>query len=149
MSKFTRLKVKILSLEAESKIIRLQEQQVLSNPKKIKKDGVIQTEVDMDKYVSLRNHRIYDIRKEQRSAFLAYGYVRGREYKQIEQPNSSEPDWGRVAEIVKKFVVVDGDLGLLSVDAKKQVSDVSTLKLWKEGGRIFAVLPEKVPVEAK
>lgn len=48
-------------------------------------------------------HRIHDVRSEQRSALLAYGFLRGRAYRRLEQRAYTRPNWKRVEEIAKKF----------------------------------------------
>lgn len=87
MTKKAMLKVKIKSLAAESRIIRL---------------AVKQEKNDAVKY-HLHCHRIYDIRIESRFSQLAYGFIRGREYEQIEKKAKIEPDWKRVKALVEKF----------------------------------------------
>lgn len=44
-----------------------------------------------------------DVRAEIRSAHLAYGYMRGRSYKQLEAKCREEPNWDRVTRIVRSF----------------------------------------------
>jgi len=87
------LKVKIKSLAAEAKIIRLEERKVLGWKKP-----------DGDLYRSLREHRITDVRKDQRASMPAYGYIRGVPYSAIEKPNQDNPpDLARVRQLVTKF----------------------------------------------
>lgn len=53
-------------------------------------------------FSGLREHRKNDVRKEARSSFIAYGFLRGKTLNQIEQ--SDKPvDWDRVEALVKKF----------------------------------------------
>ena len=52
---------------------------------------------------SLHLHRTIDVRQEARAALLAYAYLRGRPYHQVERPNSTTPDWTNVKRIAKKF----------------------------------------------
>ena len=84
----TYLKVKIKSLTAEAKIIRLEEQR--ANPK-------------TDMRANLLHHRRHVVRPETRASLLAYGFLRGREYKQIEQTRRTEPDWKRVQKMIEKY----------------------------------------------
>lgn len=87
------LKVKIKSLAAEAQIIRLEEGRVLGRKKP-----------DLQLYRSLREHRIRDVRGEQRSSLIAYGYIRGRAYSAVEKPSDKNPpDWSRVRSLVEKF----------------------------------------------
>jgi hypothetical protein len=80
------LKVKIKSLTAEARIIRLEEG---------RSRGALRA--------SLRAHRQWDVRREQRATQLAYGYLRGRARVQIEPGAHTEPDWDRVKAMVKKY----------------------------------------------
>ena len=101
------LKIKIMSLAAEARIIRTEER---------KRPG------PSDARQGLHQHRVQDVRRECRSASLAYGFLRGRGYRALEAKCYEEPRWGRVIELVRKY----GETGL-PVDAlKKAVKD------WKE-----------------
>lgn len=55
----------------------------------------------------LRNHRTRDVRQEARHALLAYGYIRGRTYRQMEDRIHVETEkslsMSRVERIVRKF----------------------------------------------
>src|SRR5665213_2472358 len=82
------LKVNLLSLMAESRIIKQQE-------RKHKDGSAVRT--------GLKLHRIRDVRSETRSAFIAYGYLRGRTYAQVEPNPKTEPNWARVGDKVAKF----------------------------------------------
>ena len=85
--------MKVKSLAAEAHIIRLEERKALGR-------RVPDTAV----YVSLRTHRVCDVRREQRSSLLAYGFLRGRPYASIEKPAATNPpDWVRVRKIASKF----------------------------------------------
>jgi hypothetical protein len=87
------LKIKIKSLAAEAKIIRLEEQKVLEYKK-----------FDEALYLSLRGHRIHDVRAEQRASLLAYGFIRGKAYSVLEKPGKDNPvDLVRVQRLVNKF----------------------------------------------
>jgi hypothetical protein len=81
------LKVKVKSLAAEAKIIRKEEKRC--------------------KTASLREglyrHRIDVVRRESRHANLAYGFLRGRKYHEME-PNAKEaPDWIKIRKMVEKY----------------------------------------------
>lgn len=85
---FPELKVKVLSLGAESKIIRREELRHTKRP-------LTQSR--------LRGHRALVVRPEARHSLLAYGFLRGRPYKSIEHICTKEPDWERVYCIAKRF----------------------------------------------
>lgn len=89
----TFLRVKIRSLAMEARIIRHEEH-------KIKRPFSLDGE---EQYRSLRQHRLNDVRREQRSALLAYGFLRGRSYARMEPFSLEPPDLNRVVELVSKF----------------------------------------------
>lgn len=84
----TQLKMKICALSAEARIIRKEE-------KKWRGDSKVRN--------SLRNHRTSVVRREARCSQLAYGFLRGRRYIQLETANSIAADWGRVGSLVAKY----------------------------------------------
>ena len=85
------LKVKIKSLAAEARIIRLEE-------KRSKPGSKEQCE--------LHTHRVLDVRKEQRLSLLAYAFIRGRSLDRCERHSATKPDWQRVAKLIEKFGVI-------------------------------------------
>lgn len=89
------LKIKVKSLAEEAKIIRNEERKYKG---------------ESPEFQGLHLHRINDVRKESRSANLAYGFLKGRSYSQIEHPNSRRPDWDRVYNLIKKYnTTIDKD----------------------------------------
>lgn len=85
------MRVKVKSLAAEATIIRLEERRALGRN-------------DIDLYVSLSGHRRLEVRQEQRSALLAYAFVRGRDYGRCEKPGKDNPpDLKRVQQLVEKY----------------------------------------------
>jgi hypothetical protein len=82
------LKVKIKSLAAEAKIIKLEEDRAWAHT-------ILQGQ--------LHSHRVVDVRREQRSTLLAYAFLRGRRYADLERVTHSLPDWRRIARIVQKY----------------------------------------------
>lgn len=84
----TYLKIKIKSLAAEARIIRLEEGRFPGHHPT--REG-------------LHNHRVNDVRKETRAALLAYAYLRGRSFKQVEPKPSTNPGFSRVIALAKKY----------------------------------------------
>jgi len=80
------LKVKIKSLAAEALIIRKEERR----HKGLTRFG-------------LHQHRVMEVRQEARAAILAYGFLRGRSYEQMERAKSKRIQWSRVEALVKKY----------------------------------------------
>lgn len=125
------LKIKIKSLAEEAKMIRREERKqnpghrarvrarrILSghrNP--VMKEGMTVEQVHararkilrpanekaMDSFWGLRFHRTEEVRDEARSSHVAYGFLRGRPYKTVENSAKTEPDWTRVEQLVKKY----------------------------------------------
>ncbi len=83
------LKVKIKSLGEEARIIR----------KETKRTRCISIKE------GLYRHRIDTVRPEARHTHLAYGFIRGRTFKQIENKSKVAPDWKRVRKMVEKYGV--------------------------------------------
>lgn len=87
------LKVKIKSLAEEARIIRLEERKALSGGEKYRDEKL---------YLSLREHRIRDVRSEQRHALLAYAFLRGRRYDATER-SRRDISYSRFRDLVEKF----------------------------------------------
>jgi len=81
------LKVKLKSLAEEARIIRAE-----TNKAKLPsiKDG-------------LASHRRGIVRYEARHTLLAYGFLRGRSYRQLEQKAKEAPNWAKVRKMVEKY----------------------------------------------
>ena len=70
------------------------------------REAVPPTEDEMSLFWDLRLHRVRHVREEARAAQLAYGFVRGRLYHQLEDRFSrTSPDWHTVALIVQRFAL--------------------------------------------
>jgi len=82
------LKIKIKSLAAEAQIIRKEERKWPGTT--AERHG-------------LHSHRVLDVRREARSALLAYGYLRGRKYLQLEPKCSEAPNWRRIGKLVERY----------------------------------------------
>ena len=99
------LKIKVMSLAAEARIIRKEE-------KKWPGPSGVRT--------GLRLHRINDVRSEARAALLAYGFIRGRRYAVLENQGTKGVPLRRVATLAARY----------GVD-KKLVEQ--TIKEWVDG----------------
>lgn len=107
MSK-TYLKMKIVSLAAEARLIRREE-----------KNWYGPSETRTGLYL----HRVLDVRREARAALLAYGFIRGRLYSSMEKVGNHPQkavDFARVLTLARKY----GPL--------KQVLEAEALKAWVE-----------------
>ena len=83
------LKVKLKSLAAEARIIRKEE---------LKCKGKWAFHAD-----SFRLHRTLHIRPITRATHIAYGLLRGLEYREIEPTAKRAPDWTKVSAMVNKY----------------------------------------------
>lgn len=103
MDKRVYLKVKIKSLAEEARIIRKEEKK-----NKYFKEG-------------LADHRKGVVRYEARHAILAYSFLRGRKYSEIENKCHTAPDWPRFMELVKKYGYMwDADISNVEYSKKKE-----------------------------
>jgi hypothetical protein len=50
-------------------------------------------------------HRVHDVREEARATNVAYGFLNGLAYGEIEASCYAEPKWDRVRAMVKKYGV--------------------------------------------
>lgn len=114
MRKRTFLKIKIKSLAVEARIIRFEEKRWPG---------------ESPERLGLHEHRTYDVRREARSAQLAYGFLRGRQYKQLENATRKRIDFRRVSELAYKYG-----------NEKKKDALVDQLKAWaaKEDEKMVA-----------
>lgn len=124
-TKVKMLKVKIKSLAYEAQVIRLEEHRA-----KGRRVGPGEFKGRDDRLrLQLREHRIKDVRGEQRHSLLAYAFLRGRSYLSCEggKPRQwwQEPDWTRVATLVRVF-------GPVNPSATKEET-VAALKAWRAG----------------
>ena len=81
------LKVKIKSLAEEARIIRKEEKR--ARRKSIR--------------MGLADHRKGIVRTEARHTHLAYGFLRGRDYHQMESSTHEAPNWDKVRKMVEKY----------------------------------------------
>lgn len=104
------LKVKIKSLAAEARIIRLEE-------RRAGRDNALRE--------ALHRHRIDVVRAEQRLSLLAYAFLRGRRLAAVEPKSAAPPDWVRVAKLVERF-------GTVEYGPKPKAAQAAALAAWKE-----------------
>jgi len=80
------LKVKVKSLAEEARIIRKEERKTFGRLRNL-----------------LQKHRRGTVRQEARSSFVAYGLVKGLEYRRIENKTKTEPDWKVVERMYMRY----------------------------------------------
>jgi len=84
-----KLKIKLKSLAAESRIIRKEE---------LKNKGKWSHQAN-----DLHYHRVHYLRPITRATHIAYGLLRGMEYLQIEPTSKSQPNWDKVKAMITKY----------------------------------------------
>lgn len=111
MSRAVHLKIKIKYLAVEARIIKKEEQKVLAHARKCNSTPRLQeyAEGHYVDYEGLREHRLNVVRKHSRLNGLAYGFLRGTPYAQMEAKTHSPPDFGEIRKLAKRFGAV-GDL---------------------------------------
>ncbi len=81
------LRVKLRSLVAEARIIKRQEARV--------RRGELREELSL--------HRRTVVRRAARETGLALGFIKGREYREMEPTTHLPPDWVSVDKMLKKY----------------------------------------------
>lgn len=128
------LKVKIKSLAAESKIIRLEEERLKRKANNAKEDEFETKQKFWSLFLRLNEHRTKDVRIETRHSLIAYAYIRKVSYMAVEggarwrrEPfDKQAPDWGRIRDLVMKYGSVPS--WGLSKDGKERV--LKEIKEW-------------------
>lgn len=100
-----KLRVKIKSLGSESRIIR-QEEIHVSKEYRRKRNP----ELSRDRE-ELYLHKRDVVRPELRASYLAYAFLRGRGYAQVERKANSEPDIKKIVSNVNRFSTIKVDEG--------------------------------------
>jgi len=105
--KLISLKIKLKSLAEEARIIRKEERKLVQSGRGPETG-----------YLS--SHRKQVVRHAARSTHVAYGYIRGRTYQELEVSAKTEPDWDAIAKMVTKYShkVDHSDMILWSKDPK-------------------------------
>jgi len=102
------LKVKIKYLAEEARIIRKEELKAKSFR-------------DRRLYNSLYRHRIDLVRHEARHNQLAYGFLRGRDYAEMEAKTDTPVDFSKIEKLVERFGVVrQRGEGLSAFNARRE-----------------------------
>lgn len=111
------LRIKVVSLMDEAKQIR-------------KSERVAKT---YKEYAYLRNHRVNDIRPEQRLALLAYAYLRGKAYRSQEATARKPVNFKRLYSLVAKFGAAPG--------SKLELTE-GVLEAWVKGLHLHQPQPQ-------
>lgn len=139
------LKVKVYSLTTEMSYIRRQEEKWKNRARAARlkqKQHAEQTHIDHIAYATgnfwtLRAHRT-ELKREARSTHLAYGFLKGRLYGEMEiichglTPgyNREAPDWQRIQDMVERFSKDEPDNREIMQRFGEWLADA---KVWYEG----------------
>jgi hypothetical protein len=111
MSRAIHLKVKVKTLAAEARIIRKEERKALKAgrywkyadaPRDPHKSGRAMQDAYRT-YESLHEHRTGIVRSAARINNLAYGFLIGLSYEEMERYAKTEPHWNGIEKLVKRF----------------------------------------------
>ena len=111
MSRATHLKIKIKTLAAEASFIRKEERKALKAgrywhyadaPRDPDKSGRAMADAYRT-YESLHEHRTGIVRTVARTNLLAYGFLRGTSYAEMESYSKTDPDWNSIEKLAKRF----------------------------------------------
>lgn len=80
----------------------------MSNPKHYRQPAVPPHPM----WASLNGHRRGVVRREARHSLLAYGFLRGRAYRAVENKCHEGPDWSKVEDIAVRFGFTDGTISM-------------------------------------
>lgn len=111
------LKVKIKSLAAEAKIIRIEEHRFRPWTARMKRrlaKSNVQPSVaaiagNREAWLGLKDHRRFDVRNEARAAHLAYGFLRDMPYRRMEPKCHSMATqdriqlWAKINRLVTRY----------------------------------------------
>lgn len=105
MSRATHLKIKIATLAAEARIIRRDERKALGHGRQGLKVGINPDFISRHyrDFNDLRDHRIGIVRSVTRTNLLAYGFLKGRSYAELEVKTNSVPDFKAVRKNAQTF----------------------------------------------
>lgn len=106
----TELRIKRNALSIETILIRQEEKHILRRLRRnIERAKTRSNEALQATRASIYNHRVNEVRTEGRSAHLAACFLRGTDYRRVENPafTRSLPDWERVTAIVVTFSDLD------------------------------------------
>ena len=102
-----RLKVKIKTLAQEATFIRKEERKALISRWWLEKhQKAEESSLYSSEYTRLHEHRVVNVRKEQRDSLLAYAYIRNVPFKNVEQNHKlgkSKPNLNNITDMVKRF----------------------------------------------
>lgn len=118
----TYLRVKIKSLAVEARIIRTEERKAKARGERALLDG-------------LHTHRIFDVRIAARRTLLAYGYLRGKSYREIERVCNT-PLHSSDIKSIARMIVKYGPEGWYAYQSDERINEAyERTKKWIEASK--------------
>lgn len=102
----TYLKIKLNHLAAEARIIKREKEKWLKKAAIGRQRAFEKQMQNPTKSImadSIHQHRLTCVRPEARDSLLAYGFLRGLPYSQIEAKRFTDPNWSNVKANIKRF----------------------------------------------
>ena len=101
------LKIKSKHLSLEAKVIRFEERKLKKQIRWMANRQALPPEFE-NKYQSIHNHRVWNVRNENRATFLARAYLAGKPYRSVEHKRKDDAVFNfyilpRVFEMVNKY----------------------------------------------
>ncbi len=128
----TYLKVKIKHLGAEARIIKAEKEKWLRKAAKgranVAKRQGNPPNTPSNMANALHEHRVNCVRKECRDSHLAYGFLRGMRYEQVEARRYTDPDWINVFAIIQRFYKAIYGINMPLEDRFKEWKDSAPTK---------------------
>jgi len=102
--KFLKIKIKYMAYEAQ--IIRFEEHKTKKEYRWLSDKQGREAEYQrvLQEFWDMRKHRTVDLRDESRSTLVAYGFIRGKSYANVENAGlDNPPSWGKVLGMITKY----------------------------------------------
>lgn len=102
----TYLKIKLNHLAAEARINKKEKHKWMKKAargRQVAFEKGIENPIKSTMADSIHHHRMTCIRPEARDSLLAYGFLRGKSYAQIEAKRFTDPNWSNIKANIKRF----------------------------------------------
>lgn len=111
------LKVKSKHLSVEAQIIRFEERKLKRQAEYLRKrQAVDKAFAATNKFISLNQHRRWDVRNENRATFLARAYLAGKAYREVEQKRKRENEYTFSWHVTNRAVTMINKYGKRTID---------------------------------
>lgn len=145
MARLVELKIKRMTLTAESRLIRAEEQRWLRRGRQAKNYNY-DPEPAYGQYNRLRSHRALVVREYARVLHLAHAYLKGRPYNQVE----SHATYTRLLERAQFMLVLAENIAKEVArfgSGANMVVKHEHIKTWMEGGATAQQMADKISEE--